>query len=120
MGIILIYFYYVAHQKIKECASSISSRLIARDFDETSLQKNTLYQIGEFYGRKYKIKSLVHNITSVDATIRTILFCSLFSFSFIHPVSFWRYWGIIVGTYYILNTLLNTPLFYKILERLPR
>jgi hypothetical protein len=112
-GIILIYLYYLAHQRARGCVSSISTRLIARDFDETSLQEKTLYQVGEFYSRKYKIKSLVHGITSADATIRTALFCSLFFLSFIHPVGFWYYWGSIIGIYCVLNTVLDIPLVYK-------
>jgi hypothetical protein len=120
VGMILIYFYYAAHQKIRKCVSSVSTRLIAQDFDETSLHEKTLYQIGEFYSRKYKIKSLVHSITSVDAPLRTLLFCSLFFVLVIHPGGFWYYWLVIVGTYDILNTILNTPFIYKILNRLPR
>lgn len=117
VSIILIYAYCTAHQKLRQCVSSISTRLIAHDFDEASLQENTLYQIGEFYSRKYKIKSLVHCITSVDAPLRTLLFCSLFFVLFIHPGGFWYYWIVIIGTYDILNTILNTPFIYKILNR---
>lgn len=102
-------FLYV---KKKECTIKISSSLINADFNEEAFAQKTLYQIGEFYSRKYGVVSLVDAVTSVDVVVRKSIFYTFIFVTFIYPLNFWWTCGTVLAVYWIFYGLISTTFIY--------
>ncbi len=113
LGAALLCFCIILHQKIRKMVSQISIHLISQDFQQSNFDQKTLYQIGEFYGRKYKIKSLVIAMTSVDAIIRRMVLYALIFATFILPSNFFQFWMLVMSTYYIAYAITHMSLIYN-------
>lgn len=93
------------HMKKKERVVRACSFLIKKDFEKSSFARRTLYQIGEFYGRKYNIVSLVDFITSTDgATRKAVLYALIFA-TLIYPLNFWQTCSVVLAAYYIFYSI---------------
>ena len=89
------------------------SFLVNRDFEEAQFAHKTLYQIGEFYSRRYHIVSLVNAITSVDVVTRKAVFYTIIFATFIYPLNFWQICGSVLAAYYIFYGLVSSTFIYK-------
>ncbi len=97
----------------KEYQLKICAFLVNRDFNEASFAQKTLYQIGEWYSRKYQVVSLVHAITSVDVVTRKAVFYTIIFATFIYPLNFWQICGSVLAAYYIFYGLVSSAFVYK-------
>ena len=91
----------------------ICTFLVNRDFDRSLFAQKTLYQIGEFYGRKYNIISLVNAVTFVDAVTRKAVFYAIIFATFIYPLNFWKICGSVLAAYYVFYGLVSATFVYK-------
>ncbi|MCK5014050.1 MAG: hypothetical protein KAS66_09530 [Candidatus Omnitrophica bacterium] len=87
--------------------------LLKRDFDRSLFARKTLYQIGEFYGRKYNVVSLVNTVTSVDNMTRKAVFYTIIFATFIYPLSFWQIGFSVLAAYYIFYGIASAIFVYK-------
>ncbi len=99
--------------KKKDCVVGVCSFMVNRDFNEARFARKTLYQIGEFYGRRYHIVSLVNAITSVDVVTRKAVFYTIIFATFIYPLNFWQLCGSVLAAYYIFYGLVSSAFIYK-------
>jgi len=97
----------------KGCVVKICSFLISKDFDKSLFAQNTLYQIGEFYSRKYNVAPLINAITSVDTVTRKAVFYTIIFTTLIYPLSFWQTWGSVLAAYYISYGLVSAAFIYN-------
>ena len=97
----------------REYIVKICTFLVNRDFDRSLFAQKTLYQIGEFYGRKYNIVSLVNTITFVDVVTRKAVFYTIIFATFIYPLNFWQTCGSVLAAYYIFYGLVNAAFVYR-------
>jgi len=104
---------FTLQQAVRRHVSRISYRLIAQHFKPADLGKNTLYQIGEFFAEKYKIKSLVMAMTSIDVIIRKVLLYSIVFALFIFPLAFFPTWVLVLIVYWMTSAIINTSVVYK-------
>ena len=103
LAILWFGLYLIVHQKIKKYVTQISLSLISKDFKSAEFNKRTLYQIGEFYGHKYQIKSLVMAITSTENILRKVAIAAWFFLIFIFPVNFFGFLAILTLTIYVIT-----------------
>jgi len=97
----------------KECIIKICSFLISDGFHQSSFARLTLYQIGEFYSRKYSVISLVDAITSVDVVTRKAVLYTVVFASVIYPLNFWQTCGVVLAMYYIFYGLIGIDFIYE-------
>lgn len=69
----------------KRCVVPLSLGLIKKDFPAEILSQKTLYQIGEFYSKKYDCPSLVDTIYFVDDISRKVIVAAVVFTVFIYP-----------------------------------
>ena len=127
LGLLLIFPALYLHQRLKYCVRGIGMAIVQRDFDPSLLRQKTLYQISEFYSRKYQIPSIVDNIFAWDNTTRVLVIAGAILAGQMIPfiVKVYRvhfvltFLAIIVTSYFVFN-LINTFIIYKYLQsRLP-
>lgn len=113
---VILYVCVNLHLKIKKLIIEISVHLLARDYQPSQFGRQTLYQIGEFYARKYNIKSLVSSMTSVDSIMRRVVFGAWMLLTFIIPLSFFQFWILIICIYFIAYAIVHLSLIYNRLK----
>ena len=109
-----IFFLFRTFQEKRKIIAEIGMRLISRDFNPDEIKKTTLFQIGEFYSREYKILSLVDAIYQLDKIYRMTLLLSFVGVCYIVQLEPWwvRYLGMAV-IYFFVRWMVNTPLIYR-------
>lgn len=115
-GAILLCICVNLHRKAKNLITRISIHLISQDFEQANFSQLTLYQIGEFYGRKYQVKPFVMMMTSADEIVRRMALAAWVFGTFIMPLSFFGFWGSLLGTYFITTAIIHTSLIYNRLK----
>lgn len=100
----------------RELTARICSVLFERDFIPAAFSQKTLYQIGEFYAKKYGVTPLVNAITSSDAIVRSIVLGTIIFVIFIRQMNFWLMWGAIFAAYYVTHGLISPTFVYKRLK----
>ena len=94
----------------------ICQELIDRDFDQLEFEFKTLFQVGEHYGRKYNIASLLQIMTTVNGYVRMVIFYSFVFVTFIWPLNFLYSCTSILSVYYIFYSIVNVNYVYKKLK----
>ncbi len=97
----------------KELIVRVCSALFKRDFTQALFAQKTLYQIGEFYGKKYSTVSLVDAMTSFNVIIRRAVLLTLVFVIFIYKFSFWQTWGLIIAAYCGSYGVMSMTFVYK-------
>lgn len=102
-----------AHRK---AIAKISCELLKMDREAIKLESQTLYQLCENYGTTLNIPTLVDIIARQDDILRrTVIFTCVLT-CFIYPVDFWNNWFIIFGSFFLIQTAINTPLVFDHLK----
>ncbi|HBG61198.1 MAG: hypothetical protein A2Y03_06265 [Omnitrophica WOR_2 bacterium GWF2_38_59] len=83
----VIALYLSAQKKGFKAFCNIFEEFINQNFDSDSLQKKTLYQIGEFYGDRYAIHSLVDTLQRNIKTYTYFFGISFVFLVFIYPIN---------------------------------
>lgn len=94
----------------KQTVLSVSEILITRDFTQENFAYKTLYQIGEFYARRYRVRSLLNTLTSADTLMRRVLFYTWIFTTLVNPAGGKQLLLIFIGAYLITLSLLETVL----------
>lgn len=94
----------------------ISCAFLNEEKKNIQLESKTLFQICEILGNRLNIPTLVDTITSQDAIMRRNFIFACVSTCFIYPFGFWDNWIIIIGSYILIQTLINTPLVFDRLK----
>ncbi len=98
----------------KRYVADLSLHVIERDFPADKLAKTTLYQIGEIFGEKYQVLSLVDAIYHLDKIYRFTLIFSFFLVAYIVNIGNWKIrQASFFSLYFTVVFLVNTPFFYK-------
>lgn len=56
------------------CITEIAKEMVTADFEQNDFKNKTLYQIGNFYGKKYNIPSIVDSIYNSEQILHSVLF----------------------------------------------
>jgi len=116
LGAVVLLFCFILNQKVKRLVTEISTSMISRDFQKSNFGQQTLFQIGEFYVKKYNVKSLLMMLTSVDMVIRKVLLYAWIIATFINPLGFRNFCLFIIAAYIIVSALINSSLIYNRLK----
>lgn len=105
LGIGIYLLYRFNKEKIKKDVKTISLYIVKNHFTEETIAEKTLYQIGEFFAKKYNTESMVLSITNTDHTLRNfVLFIFLFG-SCIYPFESWvTFILIMIGCFLVVST----------------
>ena len=82
----MIWIFFLIKKTFSQTIEKISSKLIEKDFPHPLLNQKTIFQIGEFYSRRYQVPSLVDNITSMDNAGRLLVFVGLLTLQQLVPI----------------------------------
>lgn len=94
--------------------SELGKILICKDFEPADVSQNTLYEIGEFYGRKYQIASLVDMIYVTDNIVRNTFIVVTIAVCFIYPVEqFLNILIILACSYFVVFSVINSAVVYN-------
>lgn len=96
--------------------ADICCAILLEDKPNIQFESKTLFQICEIYGKDLNIPTLVDTITSQDAIMRRTFIFACVTTCFIYPFGFWDNWVIIIGSYALIQTLVNTPLVFDRLK----
>ncbi|MGE0269353.1 MAG: hypothetical protein AB7S78_12960 [Candidatus Omnitrophota bacterium] len=91
----------------------IALHMLQRDFGGKSLEKLTLYEVGEFYGRKYNTTALVDKLNKAAVIYRVAVAASLFIGVFIFSFKFIELVAFTLMGLFISRLTVNTDFFYK-------
>jgi hypothetical protein len=107
-------------QALKKCAQEIGMDIVGQDFDPAGLRQKTLYQISEFYSRKYGVPSIVDNIFVWDNTSRLVVIGgAIFAGELaqmvikVYRISFVLTFLTIIAAAYFIFSFLHTFILYK-------
>jgi len=108
------YFYMISQLRVRKIVAQISMVLVLQDFKNGSLEKNTLYQIGEYYAQKYNINALVEALISVKTILRNTFFSAYIFVTFIYPQdTVGQFISVIILIVYVMYNVVNMPSVYK-------
>lgn len=105
----------MTEQRRKQTAD-ICCALLLEDKPLIQFESKTLFQLCEIYGKELNMPTLVDTITSQDAIMRRTFIFACVTTCFIYPFGFWDNWVIIIGSYVLIQTLVNTPLVFDRLK----
>ena len=100
----------------REKVASISCSMLKENNENIQFESKTLFQICEIYGRRLNIPTLVDTITSQDAIMRKTFICACVITCFIYPLDFWNNWLIVFASFFLIQTIINTPLVFDRLK----
>lgn len=104
---------FLVEKPLKTELYRISQFVIDRHYDEKTFPQQTLYQIGEYLARHYRITSLVEGITLTDNLMRKSLVVIAFLVVFLFVMSFWRGLAMLFMLFYAGNILVNSSPVYR-------
>ena len=114
--LLLIYPLTALHNRKKNIIVHISQYLLSQDFDSSTIAQKTLYQISEFYAKRYNIPSLIDIISHYDRIVRNTILLSILIAGIIYPFN----WGQIILTAaascFLIYGLIGTQTIYKKLK----
>jgi hypothetical protein len=116
LGIPVLYGIYRCSSMRRKQVAAISCALLEEDRENIQFESKTLFQICEIYGKKLDIPTLVDTITGRDAIMRRTFIFACVTTCFIYPFGFWDNWVIIIGSYFLIQTFVNTPLVFDRLK----
>ena len=117
--ILLIIVQYVMAKRLRKYVAEISLQQISDDFPANQLAKTTLYQIGEFYSKKYETYSIVDLLTLSHEYLRTLLICLGVVFLIVYPVfNISIVLLITVLVFFTFKIMLNKSFIYNIRKKL--
>lgn len=82
-----IVLYIAAHKRGFKAFCNIFEEFIGQNFNSDCLKQKTLYQIGEFYGNKYQIPTLVETLHFNIKTYTSFFAVSFIFWVFIYPIN---------------------------------
>lgn len=116
LGIPVIWGYYRCTSMRRKQVATISCALLNHDNENIQFESKTLFQICEIYGKGLNIPTLVDTITHQDASMRRTFIFACVTTCFIYPLDFWSNWLIIFASFFLIQTLINTPLVFDRLK----
>ena len=101
----------ILYRRKKHTVYLISSAVLAEETRHHPLGGQTLYQFGEYYGKKYGIPPIVDMITGSDGILRrTVLFTIVFT-TLIFPFFLsWQSYALLVANFYLAFLISNSLL----------
>ncbi len=117
--VIIFIFLFKIYCAQKSHVQELALMLIQDDFKEDSLEQNTLYQITEYYSKKWAFPSFVSYMFKADQISRTSLAVSFLFFLFILPIGNSLHFTLVVLlVLYCVNLFTGSFYFFEILKRL--
>lgn len=96
--------------------TEISRSFLIMEPESFNLEKKTLFQICEIYGKQLEIPTLVDIITKQDDILRKTVIFAIVITCFVYPFNFWNNWLFIIASFLTIQTLINTPLVFNRLK----
>ena len=93
-SIFLLIIYWFIKNAIVKLIILLGLNLIKKDFSIEKFETKTLFQISEFYSKKFKIISLVGLISGLDQYFRLIFWGNIFIWLFMLPTNIWKPWAL--------------------------
>lgn len=87
--------------------------MLQRDFPEKSIEKYTLYEVGEFYSRKYKITALIDKLNKTAVIYRIVVASSLLIGVFFFSLKFVQLFLFVLLALFVTRLFVNSDFFYK-------
>ena len=95
-------------RKNRRCVAAISEEFLLKNIPQDELSQQTLFQICEYFSKKYNTPSLVDIITFQDFTGRKVLLGAILFLPFIYPFKPWQMYAgifaVLLATLAIVNT----------------
>ena len=112
------------HGRLRKCVQTIGMGIVSKDFDDATLRRKTLYQISEFYGRQYRMPSIVDTIFIWDNMTRLLVIAMIILSGSMIPliikiyrVNFILTFLTLTGAGYLIFMTIHTFIIYKQLQR---
>lgn len=89
-GGILLVILVNLYRKKRKCVAAISEAFLRRDFSSAELERQSLFQICEYFSREYHIPSLVDISAYQDFIGRKVLLGAVLFLPFLYPFTSWQ------------------------------